>query len=223
VLADEAAALNPYWTFAVSRRRPFVTWKFAATLDGRSAAADGTSRWITSPQARADVHQLRASADAVLVGTGTALADDPSLTVRGADGPAAPQAQPLRVVVGTRVLPTGARVLDGTAPTLLLPTHDLTAVMAELHRREVRHVLVEGGPTLAGALLEAGLVDQVVAYVAPVLLGAGPAALHGGGMTTIAQALRLEPDDVTQVGPDLRITARVARGTSATTQPHTEG
>ncbi len=130
LLAAESAALNPVWTFAVERGRPMVTWKTAGSLDGRAAAADGTSRWITGALARADVHALRATVDALVVGTGTVLVDDPRLTARrgGSDGPDLPAAeQPLRVVVGHRPVPPGARVLDDAAPTLLLTTHDITA------------------------------------------------------------------------------------------------
>jgi diaminohydroxyphosphoribosylaminopyrimidine deaminase/5-amino-6-(5-phosphoribosylamino)uracil reductase len=215
VLAGQAAAVNPAWTFAVTNSRPLVTWKLAATLDGRSAAADGTSRWITSRQARADVHRLRGTADAVLVGTGTVLADDPQLTVRrgGSSGdPLPPREQPLRVVVGHRPLPPAARVLDASAATEVMSTHDLVAVLADLHARQVRHVLLEGGPTLAGAFVAAGLVDRVVAYVAPVLLGAGPAVLGDAGIATIDAAVRLHTEDVTVFGPDVRITARLTPG-----------
>ncbi|KUJ69685.1 bifunctional diaminohydroxyphosphoribosylaminopyrimidine deaminase/5-amino-6-(5-phosphoribosylamino)uracil reductase [Streptomyces albus subsp. albus] len=231
LLADQAAAGNAAWLTAARLGRPFVRWKYAATLDGRSAAADGTSRWITSAESRADVHRLRAQADAVLVGSGTARADDPQLAARTGD---AEVTQPLRVVLdsdGTAVRP-GARVLDGTAPTLIavgpdadtapltglaevvrLPRAadgrglDLGALLAALHARGVRSVLLEGGPTLAGAFLAAGAVDQVVGYLAPVLLGDGPAALAGAGITTIAQALRLDVAETTRLGPDLRITA----------------
>ncbi len=221
LLAAEAEALNPYWSFAVTHGRPYVTWKLATTLDGRSAAADGTSRWITSAEARVDVHRLRASVDAVLVGTGTVLADNPGLTVREGGGPGRTlprERQPLRVVLGSRPLPPGARVLDASAPTLLLPGHDLPSALADLAARDVQHVLLEGGPTLAGAMVAAGLVDRVVAYVAPVLLGAGPAALGDAGITTISQALRLEPDadePVVRFGPDVRIVARVVRAEEA--------
>ncbi|MFF7652482.1 bifunctional diaminohydroxyphosphoribosylaminopyrimidine deaminase/5-amino-6-(5-phosphoribosylamino)uracil reductase RibD [Streptomyces sp. NPDC007983] len=229
-LADEAAAVNEAWLTAMRRGRPFVLWKYAATLDGRSAAADGTSRWITSAPARADVHRLRAEADAVLVGSGTLRADDPHLAVRDRDG----VTQPLRVAVDTdaTALKPDARILDDAAPTLIavaddadtgqlppgteilrLPRAeagrglDIAVLLAALHDRGVRSVLLEGGPTLAGAFLAAGAVDKVVGYLAPVLLGAGPAALADAGITTIARALRLETADVTRLGPDLRITA----------------
>ncbi len=204
LLADEGTALNPYWTFAATHGRPFVTWKYAATLDGRSAAADGSSRWITGAQARADVHRGRATAGALLVGTGTALVDDPQLTVRLQDG-AMPTRPPLRVVIGERELPADAKLLDDSAPTVQLRTHDPDVVLKELHAREVRHAWLEGGPTLAAAFLRAGLVDEVVAYLAPALLGAGPAALGSLGVDTIADAVRLQLTDVCRVGDDVRM------------------
>jgi len=239
--AAQATRGNEAWLTALRLGRPHVLWKFAATLDGRVAAADGTSRWITGKAARADVHRVRDGVDAIIVGTGTALADDPRLTVRLADRwglgtPAAsrdpalddnrpkpghnvtgdapndpPQRQPLRVVLGTRRLPPTARVLDDAAETLLLQTHDIDAALATLHDRGVRSVLLEGGPTLAGAFVRAGAVDRVVAYLAPALLGAGPAALTGAGITTLASALCLEIDDIDTVGTDVRISARPRR------------
>jgi diaminohydroxyphosphoribosylaminopyrimidine deaminase/5-amino-6-(5-phosphoribosylamino)uracil reductase len=219
VLAAEAARGNERWMTSVRDQRPWTTWKFASTLDGRAAAADGTSRWITSAEARADVHRLRGEVDAVLAGVGTVLADDSQLTVRdGAGRPAGPQ--PLRVVVDTEGrTPAGARVLDDAAPTWVATAAelgrgrdgrvDLRALAAELHQRGVQSVLLEGGPTLAGAMLRAGLVDRVVGYVAPALLGSGPAALADAGIGTIADAIRLELDDVARIGGDVRFTARV--------------
>ncbi|MPZ60140.1 MAG: bifunctional diaminohydroxyphosphoribosylaminopyrimidine deaminase/5-amino-6-(5-phosphoribosylamino)uracil reductase RibD [Propionibacteriales bacterium] len=206
VLRAEAERLNREWTFATRHGRPFVTWKFAATLDGRSAAADGSSQWITSLSARQDVHRLRAVCDALVVGTGTVVADDPQLTVRGAEGSRPGFPQPLRVVVGRRELPATARVFDDAAPTVVLPTHDPAEVLAELFGRGLHHAWLEGGPTLAGAFVAAGLVDEVVAYVAPLLLGAGRHALDEAGVSTMGEALRLDITDVTQIGPDLRLT-----------------
>ena len=211
VLAGESARLNRRWLHAVSHGRPFVTWKFAATLDGRSAAADGSSRWITGEQARTDVHRLRAEADAVVVGTGTVLADDPQLTVRDASGsPIGSGEQPVRVVVGERELPVGARVLDAAAPTAVLRTRDPHAVVADLFRRGVRHAWLEGGPTLAAAFWRAGLVDEVIAYLAPALLGAGPNAVADLGIATMAGTARLQLADVARLGEDLRLTLRPA-------------
>ena len=214
-IADEAEALNAAWTFAHRHGRPMVTWKLATTLDGRAAAADGTSRWITGEAARADVHDLRAACDAVLVGTGTALVDDPSLTARHPGGSLRSR-QPLRVVMGRRSIPAGARLLDESAPTLHLTTHDPLVALEALWGRGIRHVLLEGGPTLAAAFLAAGLVDEVVAYVSPVLLGAGRPTVADLGITTIDSALRLEPVDVSVLGADVRIRARVAVTSSTT-------
>jgi diaminohydroxyphosphoribosylaminopyrimidine deaminase/5-amino-6-(5-phosphoribosylamino)uracil reductase len=204
LLAAEAAALNEAWAFAVAHGRPLVTWKTASTLDGRVAALDGTSRWISCAASRAEVHALRASVDAVLVGTGTALADDPHLAVRDERGRPADQ-QPLRVVMGRRALPPGARVLDDVAPTLLLPTHDPAEALAALAAADVQHVLLEGGPTLAAAFLRAGLVDRIRWYVAPAVLGAGPGALGALGIGTIEGALRWRIAALTQVGDDARL------------------
>lgn len=238
LLAAEAAAGNAAWLTSAALGRPFVLWKYAATLDGRSAAADGTSRWISSAESRADVHRLRAEADAVVVGSGTLRADDPHLAVRGDLPERGTVTQPLRVVVDTHAsIRPGARVLDDAAPTLIavgehadtghltgadvvrLPKEgtglDLTALLAELHRRGVRSVLLEGGPTLAGAFLAAGAVDRVIGYLAPALLGAGPTALGDAGVATLARAPRLDITDVTRLGPDLRITAVPTTSTTA--------
>jgi diaminohydroxyphosphoribosylaminopyrimidine deaminase/5-amino-6-(5-phosphoribosylamino)uracil reductase len=211
-----AEAVNAAWLTAVRLRRPFVTWKVAATLDGRVGAADGTSRWITGEEARADVHRLRAEVDTVLVGIGTVLADDPWLTVRSPTGAAANR-QPLRVVADTHGrTPHGARVCDGAAETWVATAAevgidpdghlDLLSLLRALFHRGRRHVLLEGGPRLAGAFWRARLVDRVVAYVAPALLGAGPPALQDAGIGTIADIARLRLDDVTRLGDDVRLT-----------------
>lgn len=199
LMAEEARGVNRVWTFAVEHARPFVTWKFGATLDGRSAAADGTSRWVSSPAARLDSHRLRGLADVILAGTGTVLVDDPELTVRDAANRPLPQ-QPLRAVMGLREIPAGRRVLNDIAETVVLPTRDPATALAELYERDRQHVFLEGGPTLGAAFLKAGLVDEVVAYVAPMLLGAGLNAVADLGITTIADAVRFEVVDISVVG-----------------------
>ena len=206
VLAAEAQEVNLRWSAAVRRGRPWVIWKVAATLDGRVAALDGTARWITSPESRVDVHRLRAQVDAVAVGTGTALTDRPRLTARDADGVPLPQ-QPLRVVVGLRTLPEGHPLLEGDV--LHLRTRDPGAVVAELAGREVRTMLLEGGPELTGAFWRAGLIDEVHWYVAPALLGAGSPAVVELGITTIAAAARLRVLELVRVGVDAKIVAMV--------------
>ena len=205
LLGDEAARSNAAWLHHVRTGRPFVTWKYAATLDGRVAAIDGTSRWITGDASRHDVHLLRARSDAIVVGTGTVLTDDPRLDVRLPE--ASNSNRPLRVVVGHRKVPLESKVLDNWAPTVLMNEHDPKSVLAYLSERGVVSVLLEGGPTLAGAFVAAGMVDRVVAYVAPALLGAGPAALGDAGIETLRSALRLQIDAVDLIGDDVRIIA----------------
>jgi diaminohydroxyphosphoribosylaminopyrimidine deaminase/5-amino-6-(5-phosphoribosylamino)uracil reductase len=193
------------WLTGVRRGRPHVVWKAAATLDGRVAAADGTSRWVTGPEARAAVHRLRATCDAVVVGSGTALADDPQLTVRDAEGRPAAR-QPLRVVLDRRGrLPATARVLDGAAPTHVSRAPGPRELLAELFDRGQRRVLLEGGPTLAAAFLRAGLVDEAVLHLAPKLLGAGPALVGDLGITTMAGALSWRVVGITPRGGDVEI------------------
>lgn len=194
------------WLHFVRTGRPHVTWKYAATLDGRVAAADGTSRWISSAESRAEVHLLRTRIDAIMAGTGTVLADDPQLTARTPDGAPAAR-QPLRVVVGTTPIPPGARVFDAAAETVVYATHDVDAVLAGLAERGVVDVLLEGGPRLAGAFVRAGRVDRIVGYLAPALLGAGPSALGEAGVATITGMPRWAFEEVTMTGGDVRISA----------------
>ncbi|MFC5179687.1 bifunctional diaminohydroxyphosphoribosylaminopyrimidine deaminase/5-amino-6-(5-phosphoribosylamino)uracil reductase RibD [Nocardioides taihuensis] len=222
LLADEARALNRSWTFAVEHGRPFVTWKFATTLDGRSAAADGTSRWVSGRAARLDTHRLRGLCDTMLVGTGTVEVDDPALTVRDETDQPLPR-QPLRAVMGLRDLDPGRRVLDGSAETVLLRTRDPHEALATLFARDRQHVFLEGGPTLAASFLAAGLVDEVVAYVAPMLLGAGRSAVGDLGITTIADARHLHLVSAAVVGSgadaNVRLTLRPSVEPDATTTP----
>jgi len=210
LLADEAAELNVAWTHAVTTGRPFVTWKVAATLDGRVAAADGTSRWISGEESRAEVHRWRGRCDAIAVGTGTVATDDPHLTARAPGGDLL-EVQPLRVVIGMSDISPTARVLDDAAPTIHLRTRDPRAVLDALAEREVRHLLLEGGPRLAAAFLAAGAIDEVVWYVAPLLLGSGPAAVAELGVATLSDGVRLQDVRVEQIGEDARISGRLWR------------
>jgi diaminohydroxyphosphoribosylaminopyrimidine deaminase / 5-amino-6-(5-phosphoribosylamino)uracil reductase len=201
VLADAVAGGTlREWLHKQRTGLPHVTWKYAASVDGRSAAADGTSRWITSEAARADVHRRRAAADVIIVGTGTVIADDPTLTARLPDGRLADR-QPLRVVVGEREISSEANVLNDDSRTMLIRTRDPHEVIKALADRT--DVLLEGGPTLAGAFLRAGVVDRILAYVAPILLGGPVTAVENIGVPTIARALRWRYDGVEQIGPDV--------------------
>lgn len=208
LLADEGTQVLGVWLDAVRAGRPFVTLKIATSLDGRVAAADGSSRWITGDQARMHAHEVRAQADAILVGTGTVRADDPSLTARGPEGRLA-DTQPLRVVVGHSPVPASARVRSADGGELVVVrSRDVREVLSVLQEREVRHVVVEGGPVVASAFLAAGAVDEVHAYVAPVLLGSGRSAVVDIGVRTIGEAVRLSTVGVRQLGEDMLVVAR---------------
>lgn len=194
---DDPAVADQLAPYLHHRRtgRPYVVLKMASTLDGRTAAPDGSSRWITGPDARADVHLLRAESDAVLVGAGTVRADDPELTVREAEGP-----DPIRVVLGTA--PPEARV----HPCLEV-SGDLGDVLDQLGSKGVLQLLVEGGPTVAGAFHRKGLVDRYVVYLAPALLGGddGRPLLAGPGAPTMADVQRGRFVAVRQLGEDVRL------------------
>ena len=239
VLREEAEALNRAFARHVRSGLPYVTWKVAASLDGKMAAADGTSRWITGDAARADVHRLRAASDAILVGAGTALADDPSLTVRHPGYAGDPV---LRVLVDARGrVPSTGHLFDDAAPTLVATTPEAPAssrdawrragaevvefaatpgggvrlpdLAAHLGKRDVQSVLLECGPTLGWAMVEADLVDRVVLYMAPLLLGgtSAPGVLGGVGFAPVGEGRRLVLDEVRRIGDDVRVEAHVHR------------
>ena len=235
VETDAASALLHSWLTAQRLGRPHVTVKWAQSLDGRAAAADGTSQWITGPAARADVHERRAAADAIVAGIGTVLADDPALTARHPDG-SLHATQPLPVVLGARAIPADAAVLRHPRAVLHRSGRHLggddpektenpaeTPLLAELHALGVHRVFVEGGPTIASAFVRAGLADEVLAYVAPTLLGAGAAgrdrpALGALGVDTIAHQKRLTFVDVQSLGADLLLIARPTASTTPATK-----
>ncbi|MET0255504.1 MAG: bifunctional diaminohydroxyphosphoribosylaminopyrimidine deaminase/5-amino-6-(5-phosphoribosylamino)uracil reductase RibD [Luteibacter sp.] len=234
LMRDAAHELNIGFFSRIQRGRPWVRVKLAMSLDGRTALADGTSKWITGEAARADVQRWRARSSAILSASGTVLADDPQLTVRLADGEAF--VPPLRAIVDTSLrTPVAARVLDGAAPTVLfhadgvgVPAHlagvdravirreddgglDLRAVLHWLARRDINEVHVEAGPVLCGALLAAGLADELLVYVAPILLGntARP-MLNLPPLDDMASRWRLQTVDRRQVGDDMRLQLRPA-------------
>jgi diaminohydroxyphosphoribosylaminopyrimidine deaminase/5-amino-6-(5-phosphoribosylamino)uracil reductase len=230
VLEDQARALNPGFIKRLCEGLPYVRCKLAMSLDGRTAMASGESQWITSVASRQDVQRLRAQSSAILTGIGTVLADDPALTVR-ATGIDTGGRQPLRVVLDSQLrFPRGARMLSQPGQTVVLTgavpkpmagveiaviplVHgqlDLRAALQYLSQREVNEVLIEAGPTLTGAMLGAGLVDELVIYMAPKLLGSralGVADLPE--IARLADHLALTITDVRRFGGDLKITARV--------------
>lgn len=194
--ATLAAELVADWQFLARNGRPRVTVKWAQSLDGRAAAADGTSQWITGPEARAHVHAQRARHDAIAVGTGTVLADDPRLTAREG-GP-----QPLPVVLGRRSVPADARLRQHPRELLQLDL-PLVEAAAELGARGIQTLYVEGGPTIASAFVRAGLADRFHAYVAPTLLGGPATVLDDVGATTIGEQRRLEILRLERLGDDI--------------------
>ena len=231
LMREAARELNIGFFCRLERGRPFVRVKLAMSLDGRTALAGGDSKWITGEAARADVQRWRARSSAILTGSGTVMADNPRLTVRLADEPAF---APLRVVLDRRLrTPAGSHVLDGTAPTLVLheaaavgadnrfalveqaaaPVHgnrlDLHAVLAELAARDCNEVHVEAGPTLCGALFAAGLADELLLYVAPLLLGdtARP-LLNLPALADMAGRWQLQAIEQRMLGQDWRLRLR---------------
>ena len=186
LLEKEAAFANRAWLSSIKKQRPFFTWKVAVTLDGKIAASDGSSKWISSVASRNYVAKLRSENDAILVGTGTVIADDPNLIPEDFDN------RPLRVVVGERDIPTTAKVRDNRAELLHHKSRDLTELITALNRKEIRSVLVEAGPALGSAMLKAGFIDELALFTAPKLLGAGQSFLNSIGITSITDALQLE-------------------------------
>jgi diaminohydroxyphosphoribosylaminopyrimidine deaminase/5-amino-6-(5-phosphoribosylamino)uracil reductase len=239
LLAGEAAEINRGFARRMLSGRPWVTLKLGASLDGRTALADGTSKWITGERARADVQRLRARSSAIITGSGTVLADDPMLTVRD---PAIDTRgrRPLRVVLDSHLrTPAGSQVLSFSSSTLILTRDaktpaavelreagvqvesvrsaaqglDLEAVIERLGELECNEVLVEAGPTLAGEFVRLGLVDEIVVYMAPVVLGDAARSLFNlPPLSRMCDRCEFEWRDVARIGDDLRLTLRPKRG-----------
>lgn len=213
--ADESLDLNRQWFEAVAAKRPFVTLHIAQTLDARIAAEDGTSQWISSPESLADNHGIRGRIDAILVGTQTVLVDNPRLTAREPSGEPAPK-QPLRAVMGLRGIPDDAAIRGDDGLAVHLPTRNPREALTLLYAAGVRHVMVEGGSRILSSFLSAGLVDELIVYLAPTLLGSGTPALNGLGITSLPDAQHWEWDEadggaVRMLGRDLRLHLRPQR------------
>ncbi|MDG2497298.1 MAG: bifunctional diaminohydroxyphosphoribosylaminopyrimidine deaminase/5-amino-6-(5-phosphoribosylamino)uracil reductase RibD [Aquiluna sp.] len=209
VLNHKAEDQNRVWLLANRLHRPFVTLKWASSLDGRTAANDGTSQWISGVEARADTHKRRSEADSILVGTGTAMVDDPELTARKPDG-SYYESQPTRIVIGQSPLPKTLKLFNDKAPTIELKTRDLGQALAEIWAREIKHVFVEGGPAVANAFVRAGLVDEFIIYLAPMLLGGKNTSLQDIGIESMSEAMELEILETQSIGKDIFIRARRA-------------
>jgi diaminohydroxyphosphoribosylaminopyrimidine deaminase/5-amino-6-(5-phosphoribosylamino)uracil reductase len=234
LMENQAHRLNPGFIKRMQQGRPFVRLKLAMSLDGRTAMASGESQWITGEAARRDVHCWRARSSAILTGVGTVLADDPAMTVRLDDI----ENRPLRVIIDTNLsTPADARILQQPGRTLIMTCSedeparesleqagaslmtipknehnnvDLAAVLDRLGEQEINELHVEAGATLAGSLLQAGLVDELILYMAPVVLGdAARGLFHLPGLNAMADRMALEIDDIRAIGEDWRISARV--------------
>lgn len=192
VASETARTVNEHWLHAMEHGRPFVTLKLATSIDGRVAAAAGEETQISNATSRKRVHELRARVDAILVGTNTAVIDDPELTVRYAKS----DRQPQRYLMGTRTLPTTLRALQSPTPAIQLRTHDVHAVMDALAAARIRHLLVEGGPTVARAFLDAGLIDEIIWITAPVVLGNGPFAFGETPLESLHRWSRVHSEDL---------------------------
>lgn len=207
VLAEEVEEFIRPWLTSARRGRPWVSLKWASSLDGRTAADDGTSQWITGTAARQRVHEQRAQSDAILVGTGTVIADDPSLTARGDAGELMPH-QPVAVVVGERPVPPAAKLRSHPAGLIETHSRNLEQILGGLFGRGIRRVYVEGGPGVASAFIAAGLVDEYFVYLAPTLLGGAKTAIGDIGVATIGEQRRLSITAVERLGDDLLVIAR---------------
>lgn len=210
VLEDDVEELLEEWMLAARLHRPHVTVKWAASLDGRAAANDGTSQWISGPESRARVHEQRSAADAIVVGTGTVLADNPSLTARTPEGDLHDH-QPVPVIIGKRNVPGDALVHQHPLEPLIIGHNDLHAALSEMFDNGIRSIFVEGGPTLASAFIASGLVDRLYIYLAPVLLGGDKVALGDLCVSTLSERIDLSISSVENLGNDIFITAKPTR------------
>ncbi len=207
VLRDKAREQSRVWLMSKQLGRPFVTLKWASSLDGRIAATDGSSKWISGEESRRDAHLLRRDVDAILVGTGTVIADDPELTARDQSGNYF-EHQPLRVVMGERELSRDKRVFNEKAETIQIRARNPQVVLQELQSRQVKHLLVEGGSKIASEFIRNNLVDEFIIYLAPLLLGGPRLALNDLGIPSMTEAINLRITEQKLLGEDLFIRAR---------------
>ena len=210
VLKAEAAYANRAWLMKIKKNRPFFTWKVATTLDAKIAATDGTSKWITNETSRADVQVLRRQADAILVGTNTVITDDPHLIPRGDF--AGYSHNPIRVICGEQDLPKDAQVFDSAAQTVVVKSKDLDLLVAELNKLEINQVFVEAGMTLASAMVDHCLMDELVIYQAPSLLGSGKPFFTFDFPSTISNQMRLDHISTVVLDGDVKSVYRIRNG-----------
>ena len=196
--SSRLAFLQRAWLHTIKRARPLMIWKIATTLDGKVAALDGTSQWITNHHSREDVQLLRAQSDAIVIGTNTAIQDNPHLIPRGYEN------RPVRVVCGEQEIPSTNHIFDSESRTVLVRSKSLPELLKTLVDEKFNQVLVEAGPTLGTALLNAGLIDELIIYQAPKLLGAGKQFINDLGITTLAAHRSLELLSVEHIDGDIK-------------------
>ena len=196
--SKELSYVQRAWLHKEKTGRPLMLWKVATTLDSKVAASDGTSQWITGPESRADVQELRAQSDAILIGTNTALVDNPHLIPRGHT------ARPVRIISGEQEVPSTNRVFDNEARTICVKSKSIPELMKVLSDEGFSQVLVEAGPTLGSALMASGNIDELIIYQAPKMLGAGKEFVSRLGISTLADHLELELLSVKAFGSDIK-------------------
>ena len=200
----EISNCNRAWLHKVKTNRPYFVWKIATTLDGRTAAIDGSSKWITCEESRAEVSKLRSESSAILIGTATALADNPNLIPRGLE--TTRQSNPVRIVMGLREIPSEFNLHNDAAQTVFLRTHDFAELLKLCAERDFNQVFVESGSELGTALLKAGFIDELVIFQAASLLGSGQSFVGDLGATKISEKVDFVIKAVAQLGNDLKIT-----------------
>jgi diaminohydroxyphosphoribosylaminopyrimidine deaminase/5-amino-6-(5-phosphoribosylamino)uracil reductase len=210
VLTKEASYANRAWLTKIEKSRPYFVWKVATTLDAKIAASDGTSKWISNEVSRSDVQRLRRESDAILVGTNTVISDNPHLIPRGEFS--GYSQNPIRVIFGQSDLPKDSKVFDSTADTVHIKSRDLNELVAKLSELDINQVFVEAGSNLASAMVTAGLMDELVIYQAPALLGSGKTFYAEDSHLTIEDQMRLEHISTEVLAGDIKSVYRIGAG-----------
>ena len=210
VLTEEASYVNRAWLTKIEKSRPYFVWKVATTLDAKIAASDGTSKWISNEVSRNDVQRLRRESDAILVGTNTVISDNPHLIPRGEFS--GYSRNPIRVIFGESDLPTDSKVFDNAAETVHVKSRDLSKLVAKLNEMDINQVFVEAGSKLASAMVAAGLMDELVIYQAPALLGSGKSFFVDESKSTIEDQMRLQHVSTEVLAGDVKSVYRIGAG-----------
>jgi diaminohydroxyphosphoribosylaminopyrimidine deaminase/5-amino-6-(5-phosphoribosylamino)uracil reductase len=210
VLAKEASYANRAWLTKIEKIRPYFVWKVATTLDAKIAASDGTSKWISNEVSRKDVQRLRRESDAILVGTNTVIVDNPHLIPRGEFSGFS--SNPIRIIFGVGNVPADSKVFDSAAETVQIKSRDLSELVSKLNELNVNQVFVEAGTTLASAMIAGGLLDELVIYQAPALLGSGKPFYSDDSKSTIEDQMRLEHISTEVLAGDVKSVYRIGAG-----------